>query len=121
MENPSQWRWNDFDRGYLFHPNYNSYLTCIVELTSPKFWVIPLSKGQKDRYKIVKQLRDEGLTYTQISDYLNTKTQYKPRRTKQFSPSIVHSLEKKMEKRIDRLEQTFKPSIYGFGLKLENK
>ena len=105
----------------LFSPNYNSYLTCIVELTSPKFWVLPLTQGQKDRYKIVKQLRDEGLTYTQISDYLNTKTQYKPRRTKQFSPSIVHSLEKKMEKRIDRLEQTFKPSIYGFGLILENK
>ena len=114
-------RWNDFDRGYLFNPNYKSYLTCVVELTSPKFWVLPLTQGQKDRYNLVKQLRDEGLTYKQISDYLNTKTQLKPRRTKQFSPQQVFGILDKMNKRIKRLEHTYEPLIYGFGLRIKNK
>jgi hypothetical protein len=113
--------WNDFDRGYLFNPNYNSYLTCVVEITSPKFWVLPLSKGQKDRYKVVSELRDEGLTYKEISNYLNTQTQYKPRRTEQFSPPQVFGIFDKMNKRIKRLEKIYEPKIYGFGLKIKNK
>ena len=34
-----------------------------------------------------------------------------PIRTKKFSPSTVHSLEKKMEKRMNRLTRVFQPTL----------
>ncbi len=119
--NKSPLLWSRIDRGYLFHKDYNSFLTCIVEITSPKFWVIPLTQNQKDRYNLVKQLKSEGLTYKQISDYLNNHTNYKPRRTNQFSPQQVFGIFDKMNKRIKRLNKIYEPQIYGFGLKVEPK
>jgi hypothetical protein len=63
-------------------------------------------------------MKEEGFTYLEISDYLNT-TDYKPERTKQFSPSLVCGLWLKMNKRIKRLKQVFPPKIYGLGLRKE--
>jgi hypothetical protein len=43
-----------------------------------------------------------------------------PIRTKKFSPSLVHSLEKKMDKRINRLTRVFQPTIKEMKLVFEN-
>ena len=43
-----------------------------------------------------------------------------PIRTNKFSPSTVHSLEKKMEKRINRLTRVFQPTLGEMKLVFEN-
>ena len=55
-------------------------------------------------------MRSEGLTYKQISKELNERS-YTPTRTDVFTPSKVHSLEKKMDRRIDRITKVFVPKI----------
>ena len=60
-------------------------------------------------------MRDEGCTYLQISDYLNT-SDYKPQRTEKFTSQQVFGLFNKMNKRIKRLQKITPPKIYNFGL-----
>ena len=64
-------------------------------------------------------MRGEGLTYKQISKELNerglTTTRNKP-----FSPSIVHSLEKKMDKRIDRITRVFPIKVSDIKIEFED-
>ena len=43
-----------------------------------------------------------------------------PIRTNKFSPSTVHSLEKKMEKRINRLTRVFQPTLGDMKLVIES-
>lgn len=109
-------RWSKLDRGYL-SDNYNGevFLTCIVEITSPKFWVLPLSKNQEEKYTIIKKMRENGLTFLEISDYLNT-SNYIPQRTDKFSSQQVFGLYDKMNKRIKRLQKITPPKIYNFGI-----
>ena len=52
--------WNEFDRGYFLTPNH--YLNVVVEITSPKFWVTPLSQSQKDKYEFIKEKREQKLS-----------------------------------------------------------
>ena len=91
------------------------FFTCIVEITSPFFWVLPLSKEQEEKYSIIKKLKEEGFTFLEISDYLNT-SDYKPQRTEKFSSQQVFGLYDKMNKRIKRLQKITPPKIYNFGL-----
>jgi hypothetical protein len=60
-------------------------------------------------------MRDDGFTFLEISDFLNT-TDYKPQRTDNFSPQQVFGLLDKMNKRIRRLNEVTPPKIYDFGL-----
>ena len=43
-----------------------------------------------------------------------------PIRTNKFSPSLVHSLEKKMDKRIDRLTRVYYPKVKDVELRFED-
>jgi len=69
-----------------------------------------LTQRQKKNYQVVKTFRKKGLTYKQISDKMN-EMGLSPIRTNKFSPSLVHSLEKKMEKRINRLTRVSQPKL----------
>ena len=64
-------------------------------------------------------MRGEGLTYKQISKELNdrglTTTRDKP-----FSPQLVHSLEKKMDKRIDRITRVFPIKVSDIKIEFED-
>ena len=64
-------------------------------------------------------MRGEGLTYKQISKKLNdrglTTTRNKP-----FSPPLVHSLEKKMDKRIDRITRVFPIKVSDMKIEFED-
>ena len=64
-------------------------------------------------------MRSEGLTYKQISKELNERG-YTPTRTDVFTPSKVHSLEKKMDRRIDRITKVFVPNINDVNLVFED-
>jgi len=58
-------------------------------------------------------------TNKQISDKMN-EMGLSPIRTNKFSPSLVHSLEKKMKKRINRLTRVFEPTLGGMELVFES-
>ena len=90
-------------------------LTCIVEITSPKFWVLPISKNQEEKFNLIKKMRDDGFTFLEISDYLNT-SEYKPQRTENFTSQQVFGLFDKMNKRIKRLQKITPPKVVSVGL-----
>ena len=94
------------------------FFTCIVEITSPLFWVLPLSKEQEEKYNIINKKREEGYTFLEISDYLNS-SEYKPQRTRMFTSQQVFGLYDKMNKRIKRLENYVEPKVYQFGIMRE--
>ena len=90
-------------------------LTCIVEITSQKFWVLPISKNQEEKFNLIKKMRDDGFTFLEISDYLNT-SEYKPQRTENFTSQQVFGLFDKMNKRIKRLQKITPPKVVSVGL-----
>ena len=107
--------WNSSDRGYLLQYNEEVFFTCIVEITSSKFWVLPISKEQEEKYNIIREMKDNGYTFLEISDFLNS-SEYTPQRTNKFTPQQVFGLLDKMNKRIDRLNTITTPKIYNIGL-----
>jgi len=82
--------WNEYDRGYLI-----THLLVEVEVTFPKLWVLPLSSSQIEKYNYIKEKRDEGYYYYQISDMMN-ESNFKPQRTDIFTPQQVWGLEFKL-------------------------
>jgi hypothetical protein len=117
---PNPLRWSDLDRGYLLKNKGEVFFTCIVEITSPLFWVLPLSNEQEEKYNIIKKKRDEEFTFLEISDYLNT-SEYKPQRTDKFTPQQVFGLFEKMNNRIERLNKVVKPKIYEIGILMDER
>ena len=99
--------------------SYRPYLQFTIVIKSGNLWSSKLTKKQKKNYQVVKTLRKEGLTYKQISDKMN-EMGLSPIRTNKFSPSIVHSLEKKMEKRINRLTRVSQPTLGEMKLVFES-
>ena len=107
---PSLLPWNEYDRGYLI-----THLLVEVEVISPKFWVLPLTSSQIEKYNYIKKKRDEGYYYYQISDMMN-ESNFKPQRTDIFTPQQVWGLEFKMEKRLKRLYKIEYPKVVSIGL-----
>ena len=99
--------------------SYRPYLQFTIVIKSGNLWSSKLTKKQKKNYQVVKTLRKEGLTYKQISNKMN-EMGLSPIRTNKFSPSIVHSLEKKMEKRINRLTRVSQPTLGEMKLVFES-
>ena len=64
-------------------------------------------------------MRVEGLTYKQISKELNNRG-LTTTRNKPFSPPIVHSLEKKMDKRIERITRVFPIKVSDMKIEFED-
>ncbi|WP_166960440.1 hypothetical protein [Yeosuana marina] len=60
-------------------------------------------------------MRDDGFTFLEISDYLNT-SEYKPQRTDKFTSQQVFGLFDKMNKRIKRLQKIKPPKAVSVGL-----
>ncbi|MGK0212070.1 MAG: hypothetical protein ACI9D4_002411 [Polaribacter sp.] len=56
---------------------------------------------QEEKCIIIKKMRDDGFTYLEISDFLNT-SNYKPQRTDNFSSQLVFGLFDKMNTQIKR-------------------
>ena len=64
-------------------------------------------------------MRSEGLTYKQISHRLNDQG-ITTTRNKTFTPSSVHSLEKKMDIRINRTTRVFPTKISDMRIEFED-
>ena len=105
--------WSSYDRGYFLTPNH--YLNVVVEITSPKLWVIPLSQSQKDKYEFIKEKREQGYIYKEISDMLNH-SDFTPQRTDKFTSQQVWGFESKMMKLEGRLKKITPPKVISVGL-----
>jgi hypothetical protein len=77
------------------------FFICIVKITSLLFGVLSLCMEQEEKCIIIKKMRDDGFTYLEISDFLNT-SNYKPQRTDNFSSQLVFGLFDKMNTQIKR-------------------
>ena len=100
---------NRIGRGYL--------LTLQVDISSPQYWVRPLSKNQDKLYQIISDLRNEGLTFPEISEFLNSNTNLKPTRSnREFYPPMVWGIWNKMRIREKRLSEKTELRIYDIGL-----
>ena len=93
----------------------NHYLNVVVEITSPKFWVTPLSQSQKDKYEFIKEKSEQGYYYKEISEMLN-ESDFTPHRTDKFTPQQVWGLESKMKKREKRLKKIKSPKVVSVTL-----
>lgn len=60
-------------------------------------------------------MRENGFTFLEISDYLNT-SNYIPQRTDKFTSQQVFGLFDKMNKRIKRLQKITPPKVVSVGL-----
>ena len=87
----------------LLDPTPKPYLTYIIKVESSKLNIPKLSKKQLSLYDKICQLRDEGLTYKQISNKLN-ELGYEPTRGKvgEFTPQKVWSNYTKIKKSQER-------------------
>jgi hypothetical protein len=81
-----------------------------VKVKSSNLWSSKLTEKQKKIYYKIKELRDEGLTYKKIRDYLN-ELGWTTIRGKRFSDGGVHSCEKKIGDRIKRLTRVYFPRV----------
>ena len=106
--------WNEYDKGYLI-----THLLVEVEVISPKFWVLPLSSSQIEKYNFIKEKRIQGFYYYQISDMMN-ESHFKLQRTLKFTPQQVWGLEVEMENRIKRLDKIENPKIISIGMIKKN-
>ena len=101
--------------GGISSPNQNDVVfRCVVEITSPHYWVVPISEDQRKKYEIIEKMREKGYKFREISDYLNNSS-HRPQRTSCFTPEQVFGLYSKMNKRIKRLGVVTPPKILEIG------
>ena len=96
--------WNRF---YCSDKKY-PYLTYDIKIECKNLNPVKLSKKQIDLYKKICELKDEGLTYKQISDKLN-ELGYEPTRGKvgEFTPQKVWSNYTKIKMNQERKVEVF--------------
>jgi len=66
-------------------------------------------------YKLVSNLREQGLSYNKIACYLN-ENEYKTPRNKTFRGTHVHSIVKKKAIRDERLNRGYPLEIQDFSI-----
>ena len=91
------------------------YITFNLVLKSTKLWVSPYSDYQEELYRVIKGLRDQGLSYNKIAAYLN-ENDYKTVRNRKFRGPHVHSIMEKKAIRDERLNREYPLEIEGFSI-----
>ena len=112
-------RWSSFQRGYFENsPNTIVYLTFTLTLETPNLIIPPYSEYQQFLYETISDLRDKGLTFDQIADWLN-ENGYSTPRGKKFRNAHAHSIIKKKRIRDERLNQECVSHLSKFELEFE--
>ena len=106
-------QWNSF---YCSDKKY-PYLTYDIKIECKNLNSVKLSKKQINLYNKICELKDEGLTYKQISDKLN-ELDYEPTRGKigEFTPQKVWSNYTKIKKNQERKVEVFSLDIIDVNL-----
>jgi hypothetical protein len=92
------------------------YLTMSVRLTSSNLWLSPYSLHQQNLFDQIRSFHDEGgMTFVQISDYLNLSGTLTPR-GKEFTHKHVWSIYTKKMRSIERFGREFDPVVLNTGV-----
>ncbi len=100
--------------------NTEVFLTFVLSVRATHLWVAPYSQYQQFLYDTITDLREKGLNYQQIADWLN-QNDYKTPRGKLFHGSHAHSIVKKKKTREIRLNQMYPPKLSGFALRFVDR
>ena len=95
--------------------NTEIYLTFVLSVRASHLWIAPYSEYQQFLYITITGLREKGLNYRQIADWLN-ENDYKTPRGKMFHGSHAHSIVKKKKTREVRLNRRYEPKLSNFAL-----
>lgn len=90
-------------------------MTFDLVLRSTKLWIPPYSEYQQTLFKLVSDLREQGLSYNKIAAYLNDNG-YKTTRNKRFRGTHAHSIIKKKRIRDERLNREYSLEIENFSI-----
>ncbi|MDA9920312.1 recombinase family protein [bacterium] len=83
-------------------------------------WVAPYNEYQNFLYETILRLREEGLNFQEIANWMNAKGYLTPR-GKSFGNAHAHSIVKKKKNRDVRLTKRYEPKISGFSLRFIDK
>lgn len=92
-------------------PSTGHFLVMSVRLTSSNLWLSPYSQHQQELFDIIRtKHEDEGLNFTEISDWM-VQNDYKTPRGTTFSQGKCWSIYTKKKRSINRFSRTFEPDI----------
>ena len=100
--------------------NTEVFLTFVLSVRATHLWVAPYSQYQQFLYDTITDLREKGLNYQQIADWLN-QNDYKTPRGKKFQGSHAHSIVKKKRIRESRLTRKYPPKLSNFALRFVDR
>ena len=100
--------------------NVEIYLTFLLSVRASHLWVAQYSEYQQFLYLTITGLREKGLNYQQIADWLN-ENDYKTPRGKKFLNAHAHSIVKKKKIREVRLTKMYPPELSNFALRFVDR
>ena len=92
------------------------YLHFTLSLSSPNLLTPVYSVYQQSLYDKITSLREKGINFVQIANWLNTKG-YKTPRGRIFRNSHVHSIVKKRRNRLDIIQKEPTQSLSNISLR----
>ena len=90
-------------------------------MKSSSLWTQKLTDKQLYIYDTIKLLRKEGLYFHEISHILNEELKLTSIRGRKFSSSLVHGIQKKIDKHMDRLTTTYYSQIKDVEITFEER
>ena len=100
--------------------NVEIYLTFLLSVRASHLWVAQYSEYQQFLYLTITGLREKGLNYQQIADWLN-ENDYTTPRGKKFLNAHAHSIVKKKKIREVRLTKVYPPKLSNFALRFVDR
>jgi hypothetical protein len=100
--------------------NVEIYLTFLLSVRASHLWVAQYSEYQQFLYLTITGLREKGLNYRQIADWLN-ENDYTTPRGKKFLNAHAHSIVKKKKIREVRLTKMYPPKLSNFALRFVDR
>ena len=100
--------------------NTEIYLTFLLSVRASHLWIAPYSEYQQFLYLTITGLREKGLNYQQIADWLN-ENDYTTPRGKKFLNAHAHSIVKKKKIREVRLTKMYPPKLSNFALRFVDR
>lgn len=92
-----------------------AYLVFDVTIRTNKLAVAPYSPYQKKLHRMILRMRNDGMSYNAIADWLN-KNGFKTPRGKLFRNAHAHSIIKKKAIRDNRMKKSKTVKVDGFDV-----
>lgn len=91
------------------------YVSFQLVLRSSKLWIPPYSEYQQQLHNKILDLKNKGVSYNKIAEYLNEQGLKTPR-NKRFKGGHVYSIIKKKSMRDERLGREYPVEIQNFSI-----